>query len=379
MVESGIGFAVGTYIIVAVAAGVATVDRAIGTVASVGGIATEYTTDPDLGRQVAFSEIGGTAWRAANFFTKESYPDYIQSIFADREQLYVWGQEYEMEVWTNDKNTGRPVRIDGATSQEPSAARYAVVSMQERVYFIGGSGGGNPVAYRLDGFTPTRISTHAVEEAWATNSELIGTAIAWWYEEDGHYFWVICFGSGSAWVYDSTEKFWHERAAWNTATGGFFSAYRPQFHTWIPEWTSVDGDLNGLHIVGDFNSGKVMIMSSQYFDELGVVMKRQRALPYIYAGGGKRVYVNRVDLDAATGLVASGAAPTVELDWSLDNGKSFSTPESAGMGIHDETNLRIFWIAQGSGEVSMLPRISITSQSEVALIDCEAEVYLGDS
>ncbi len=380
VVVSGIGFIPGTYIIIDVVAGVATLDRTVGPLGGTGGVATEYTTDPDLGRQVAFSAVNdGTRWSGLDFFTKESQPDYIQSILAANGQIYVFGQDYETEVWANDLTTGRPVRINSATMQEPSSARYAAITMRNQVFFIGGGAGGGAVAYRLDGFTPTRISTHAVEEAWATNSELISTAVAWWYEEDGHYFWVICFGSGNAWVYDATEKFWHERATWNITSGGFFSAYRPQFHTFVPEWTIASGDLNGVHVVLDYNSGKVMVMSSQYYDELGVVMKRQRALPYIYAGGGKRAYCNRLDLDAATGLVASGAAPTVELDWSLDQGKTFSTPESAGMGVHDETNLRIFWIAQGSGEVSMLPRISITSQSPVYLIDAEAEVFLGDS
>lgn len=331
---------------------------------------------PDLGRQVNFSAVNdGTDWSGLDFFIKEGAPDYIQSILADREQLFVFGTE-SSEVWQNDPNTGRPVRMQGAVAKEGSAARFAVVSMQEHIYFIGGSPGGGASAYRVDGFTPTRISTHAVEEAWATNSEFASTAVAWWYLDDGHYFWVICFANASSWVYDATEKSWHERQSWN---GAAFAPYRWWFHTFIPEWSFVDGDLNGAHIVGDYNSGKVCVLSSRYFDEESIDMKRIRVLPYIYAGGNKRTYVNRLDLEAATGLVPSGPAPTVTLEWSLDNGATFSTPDSASLGAHGETNTRIFWIAQGSAESSMLPRITMTGKAETVLIDCEAEVFLGDS
>lgn len=334
---------------------------------------------PDLGRQVNFSAVNDfTNWRGLDFFQKESTPDYIQSVFADRGQIVVFGVSGS-EFWRNDLNTGRPVRLDGAAIKEGSAARYAVVSMQEHIYFIGGSPGGGPVAYRIDGYTPTRISTHAIEEAWATNSEFIGLAVGWWYLDEGHSCWVICLpGNASSWVYDSTDKYWHERKG---AIGSpvVFSTYRPWHHTYIPEWSSTDGDLNGLHIVGDYNSGKVFIMSSAYYDDEGVDVIRVRDLPYIYGGAGKRVYVGRVDLDMGTGLIPSGTEPTVGLSWSDDNGKTFSTPEASGFGAVGETNKRVFWIAQGSAEVSRIPRLSITGQAQVTLIDLQAEVEIGDS
>lgn len=325
---------------------------------------------PDLGRQVNFSAVNdGTVWKGLDFFTKEAAPDYIQSIFADREQLYLFGVD-SSEVWQNDLNTGRPVRIQGTVIKEGSAARYAVVSMQEHIYFLGGSPSGNAAAYRLDGSTPTRISTHAVEQAWAKSGVSIGTAIAWNYLDDGHHFWVICFSTG-AWAYDATEKQWHERANW---TGSAFDKYKLFYHTFLKEWGT-----NGQHIVGGTNDSKVYIMDSAFYDEGGSDVKRIRDLPYIYGGQGKRVYTGRVDLDLATGLIPSGAEPTMELSWSDDNGLTYSTPESSGFGLHDETAKRCFWLAQGSAEVSRIPRISTVGQAQTTLIDLQAEVDIGDS
>ncbi len=369
IISGGTGFITGTYAVVSVDyAHVATLNAVVGTAASTGGTGTGYPED--LGRTVNFSAVNDfTNFSGLDFFQKESAADYIQSILAARSQLYVFGQEYETEVWGNDLNTGRPVRINGATFAEPSAARYAAVTMRDQVYFIGGAG--NPIAYRLDGFTPTRISTHAVEAAWALKGAATSTAVAWTYNEDGHYFWVIWWSSGSTWVYDATEKSWHERTAWVSSA---YAPYRWKFHTFIPEWGT-----NGRHIVGDYNSGKVMVLSSAFYDEEGTDMKQVRIMPYLYAGGNKRVYCNRIDLEIATGLIPSGAEPTITLEWSLDNGLTWSTPEAVGFGVHDATTKRVYWIAQGSGEGSMLPRLSITGQAQTVIIDCEAEVFLGDS
>lgn len=327
---------------------------------------------PDLGRQVNFSAVNdGTSWAGLDFFTKEAAADYLQAIFADREQLYLTGTA-SSEVWQNDATTGLPTRIPGAAAAEGNAARYAMISMGQHIYYLGGSPGGGAAAYRLDGFTPTRISTHAVEEQWNEFASNIQGAVGWWYLEDGHYFWVICLSNSHAWVYDATEKVWHERGAGNADDG---VPYIPWFHTYIPEWTS--GSLLGLHIVGAYNSAKVYVMSSSFSDEDGGNVTRTRDLPYIYGGMGNRVYVGRFSLDMDTGEIPSGPAPLIYLSWSDDNGQTVSTPEGVSFGTHGQYGLRVYWLAQGSAETSRIPRISYTGQLAITLIDAEAEIDIG--
>ncbi len=331
---------------------------------------------PDLGRQVNFSGLNpggvgdGTIWNGLDFFTKEGAPDYIQAIFADREQLYVFGTETS-EVWQVSTTTGRPVRLDGAVFKEGLAATYSVVTMSEHLYYLGGSPIGTTVAFRLDGFTPTRVSTHAVEEAWRISGAQVKNSVAWEYLENGHFFWVICFDIGSTWVYDATERSWHERAGWD---GTKFIPYAPFFHTFIPEW----GD-NGQHIIGDHKSGKVWIMSSDTFSEDGKDVKRVRVMPYIFAGGNKRVYCDRVDLTMATGLASSSSAPLVELAWSEDDGQTFSADQPAGYGAAGQTETRVYWVAQGSAETAMMPRISVTGQNEIVMIAADGEIAAGST
>ncbi len=242
--------------------------------------------------------------------------------------------------------------------------------MAGHIYFIGGPPGGVAIAYRMDGYTPTRISTHAVEEAWAAETlDTILGASGWWYEEEGHYFWVLQqIGGAPTWVYDATEREWTKRTGWNGTIQG---SYLLANHTFVTAWAR--------HLCGFAGNSTIYEIGYDLLSAAGTDIRCIRALPYIYAGGGKRVYVNRVDLDMATGLIASGAEPTITLEWSADNGRTWSTPEAAGFGLHDETAKRVFWISQGSGETSLIPRLTVTGQQKVTLIDCEAEVSYGDS
>lgn len=329
---------------------------------------------PDLGRQINFSDVNDfTTWRGLNFFSKESNPDYIQSILSDREQLYVFGAE-SSEVWQNDPTTGLPARL--AAAREGSVARWAPVSLAQTVFFLGGGVRGQTIAYKLRGFTPVRISTHAVEQAWASTGSFAAQATSYGYVSGGHQFWVVNFTNPTnTWVYDETasEQFgypvWHQRSRWN-AGGSYHDTYPFWFHTFIPEWGSA-----GKHIVGHYNSGKLYELNDGFFDDEGADIAWRRAIPYRY-NGGRRIYFGRQDLEMETGTVASGAEPTITRDYSDDRGNTFTGSETAGVGTHGDGTRRVYWPVGGSSN-GRVWRYAGKGQSKVTLIDLQAEETAG--
>lgn len=400
------GWLGGTYTILSVTTAVATLSGSAGTLGSINGDGIEYdgTTGglvtavtgayldgsffvqrpsggtPDLGRQVNFSGVNdGTSWNALDFFTKESYPDYISSIWAFQEQLYVMGTE-SAEVWQNSTTTGRPIRLPGAAAKVGSVARYGIADDGEKLYFVGGPPLGQAVAYILDGFTPRRISTHAVEASWAAQDAFMPGVQTYCSIEDGHFLWFVNNSSSPlTWVYDRTtselvgKPTWHQRAHWNPASGGFFEPYKLWYHNFIPEWGS-----NGKHIVADYNlsSGKIWEQSLDFYDDDGQYQRHVRALAHLYSGT-KRQYLGRLDIEAATGLVDPAVpAPQIILDGSKDRGQTFTNPRAASMGVAGQYSLRIFWLQLGSAR-DYVPRLTIMAQSQVCLIDAEMGDYMG--
>ncbi|HXJ72243.1 MAG TPA: hypothetical protein VNM37_05305, partial [Candidatus Dormibacteraeota bacterium] len=90
-------------------------------------------------------------------------------------------------------------------------------------------------------------------------------------------------------------------------------------------------------------------------------------------------FVGRVQLTMDTGEIPSGTEPTIQLDWSEDNGHTFGTAESAGFGTHGQYQKPVYWLAQGSFENNAIPRLSYTGQQAITLIDVDAEVTWGTS
>jgi hypothetical protein len=343
------------------------------------GVTYTAAVGADLGGQFNISApFDGTTWDPLDFATKEGAPDYIQSVLADHEQLYIFGSE-ESEVW---QNTGDPTfpfqRISGAAAREGSVARYAPVAMSERIYYLGGSPRGTPIAYRIDGFTPTRISTHAEEAAWASGIDTPSGAIAYPEVHDGHQFWVINFpGALNTYVYDETASqqagtpIWHQRAAW---TGSAFASYVPRFHTFIPEWGPA-----GMHIGCDFASGSFYEVNLNYFDDNGADKKWIRVLPHFYAAGVLQFF-GRMTLEVATGTTSSATIqPTITRDYSDDRGNTFVypiSPVTGGAGVAGAYSQRVFW-AGTSASRDRVFRLSGTGQYQLMLIDLDIEYEAG--
>ena len=321
---------------------------------------------PDLGRQVNFSgTFDGTSWSGLDFITKEGNPDYIRSIWVDAEILYIFGTE-SVEAWQTDPNTGLPTRIPGQVKAFGSISRWGPNSIKNKVYFVDGGPQGESIAYRIDGATPVRISTHAEEEQW--RGQLID-CISYCYEEDGHVFWVINMGS-QAWHWDETEKSWGKRMQWN---GTAFTPYQTFFHTFINEW-----GVDGTHITGgDPLTGIVYQSSAYFYDDNGADMAWRKALGY-RSNGNKWLYPGRMDLLMQTGTVPSGPAPVITRDYSLDNGKTFVNPQTAQIGIHNQTNLLVYWPTSTASNTGIVWRLFGKGQYGVALIDLECEETAGD-
>lgn len=322
-------------------------------------------------RTIRFSPIddgtnaGTYIWSALDSFVKEGYPDYVQSILTEGEQLYAFGTD-TFQVYQDTGNATTPFQpILGSMQKLGSVSSWGPIAIDGRVFLVGGTSGGVS-AYVLNGFKPQRISTHAIEAQW--NKAGVGKdCVSYAYEEEGHSFWLINFGS-QLWAYDTTTGAWHERKIY---TAGAFAANTTLYHAYV-EWPS--GAKQHITGGGDAN---LYVQSINYYDDNGTDMKWERALPYQY-NEGKRMYFGRMTLDMETGAVASGAAPVVSRDYSDDRGRTFSATEDVGIGTHNQSGLLVDWPTGGSCDATgRIWRLSGVGQSKVALVALDCDITLG--
>jgi len=295
----------------------------------------------------------GLTWDALDVAYKEGQADNISRVISTFEELAVLGYETS-EFWSADGAADFPFRrLTMGAIPIGCGASWSAINLPgaNGLAWLGSDTHGGPVAYRARGFQPERLSTHAIEQAWRGYSNW-SDAISWGYTEDGHSFWVLTFPTGNAtWVFDIATKLWHERAFWN---GSSLERHRGRCHTYCFD----------KHLVGDHTSGKIYSMTQGQNTDDGTVIRRIRTAPHI-ADEDKQVAHYRFALDVDD---ASGNHTTCTLEWSNNNGASWST------GVVPSTNSaltgklrRMVWRRLGMAR-DRLYRVTFNQNVAVAII-----------
>lgn len=291
----------------------------------------------------------GTTWAALDFASKESSPDYLSTTVNAFGQLVLLGQQ-TMEVWTNTGNNNFPFqRISGAKIKQGCVAPYSAISMDNSVLWVGRDNRGAGVVYRLDGFVPARISTHAIEYLLQQVPDLT-VLRAWTYQQDGHTFYVLTgAGLNTTLVYDVSTKLWHERAFLNAS--GQFERHLGVFCIYA----------FGKQLVGDRRNGNIYDMSLNYYDDNGSPLKAQRTFTHICKEGKPlRAATLEIDFEAGVGTQSGqGQNPVCTLEVSNDFAQTWSPEYTSTIGAVGMYLWRAVWRRLGFG-YSFTFRVSIT-------------------
>jgi len=273
------------------------------------------------------SGLNDTAINTLDYAFAESKPDGLFRPVSFRRELYLMGSG-TIEVWRNTGNaTGFPFSFLD-TIPRGLAGPYAVAGFEDgwtnTLIWVGD----DSIVYQLNGYTPTRISTHAVErmiEALEDKSDLQASV----FMVSGHAFWALSSGAWT-WVYDLTTGAWHERKSYG-----------------VSRWRgSQSVKAFGKWLVGDLASGKVFEAREDYYRE-GNDPIPVRLVTQSVGDFPNRTAATRLDLDlvagtgAAAGLDPIETAPKVSISWSLDGGYTFTQPILREIGAQGRSMTRI--------------------------------------
>lgn len=373
--------------------------------------------DGSDGRQVRISGLlDGSSWDSLDFVSKEGRPDSIRSILVDNLECYMLGRE-SIEVWRATDGESILARDPGAFADMGSLCRWAPVSLAGAVYFITGDVRGQLAAVRMRGFAPERISTAAVESAWqgyVTAGYGITDAIGFPYIENGHSFWVVNFpAADKTWVFDAGTNLWHE---WAWFDGNNFRRHRGRCHAAV--W--------GRHFQGDWETGTVYRTGFTLFRDNPNSIRYRRTAPHLHDGEDGDVFYAQFQLDMDTGTAQQGTVntsgtavthvsgdifdavaqaagkpiviagveyiiatynsitsvtlttsagaqtgaafsvePQMMLDWSDNDGRTWSTAQAAGAGAYQQDTKRVIWRRLGSGRDRVF-RVTVDAKARQA-------------
>lgn len=298
-----------------------------------------------------------------DYSTADASPGVVRGVISDHRELCIFKDD-SIEFWYNNGDATFPFgRVQGGFIEKGCAAPHSIAKADHRVFWLGS----DLSVYSMGGYQPQLISTPAIDlliKAIASPQ----TAKAWTYRQDGHTFYVLTFADLTI-VYDSTTGMWHERVS-----------------DGVDRWrANCYAEAFGLHVVGDFENGSTYTLDNEYYGEgnpIGMIVgaapppiKRQVVSPPISAGGD-RFSICELFLDMETGVGLSsgqGSDPVVLLDWSDDDGRTWSQCVPGYAGKLGQRTTQVRWNRLGTSRNRVL-RFTCTEPVKTVIIGASARL-----
>lgn len=248
-----------------------------------------------------------SGWQSNYFATAERGPDKLESIIVNQREIWLLG-EFTTEIWWNSGNpTFLFEPIQSGFIEYGIDAAYSAAKIENSVIWLAKTKYGNKIVVASQGFSPIRISTHAIESTisgYATTSD----AFAYTYQYNGHFFYILTFPTADAtFVYDFSTKRWHERSSWG------LGRHRSSCYVFY----------KGRHLVGDYQNGNIYILDHNAYKEQTNPILRTRE-SYYFSKNRKNLAFHKTEIEIEPGVGNSDVAePYIYVDWSDDLGTTY--------------------------------------------------------
>lgn len=307
--------------------------------------------EPNSGRFFGADPGSATSFDALNFATAEGFPDDLVGLKVDHREIVLFGAE-TIELWANTGVSGFPFeRVTNGLLEIGCLNGRTVVKQDNTVMWLAD----DYTVRRLNGTTPLRISTHAVEQAIVNATIAAGRAYA--YSQDGHLFYVLTFPEGTH-VYDATTQEWHER-----------QTYGEDY--WVPH---CHAQAYGREFVGDATSNKVGYLDPTTYTEWGNTMRMEWTYEPVYAEQ-RLAFHDRLEVVLETGVglpTGQGSDPEMMLDYSDDGGQTWTALPNKSIGAIGRYDTRVVWTRLGSARQRVY-RAAVSDPIPVNVTDTQLE------
>jgi hypothetical protein len=267
---------------------------------------------------------------ALAFSSKDGAPDDLVSLIIDHRELYLLG-EVSSEVWVDSGLFPFAFqRIPGTSTQHGIAAKFSIARVGNSFAYVSRNIRGQAQIMMMNGYVPTRISTHAVEQT--LTDQFVSDARAWTYQLEGHEVYVVSFPTlDLTWAFDISTGMWH-KWLW-VDTNNVFHRHRGNCHA----------SFQGYNLVGDWENGNVYQLDALNYTDNGTEIRRVRRAPHLISDY-QRQYFHELQVHFQPGVgLPNGSAPQAMLRWSDDGGSTWSNEHWSSIGVQGAYQNRAIW------------------------------------
>lgn len=311
---------------------------------------------------VAFADLSDPDnVNSLNVAIAESKADDTKAVYAYKQQLLVFGSKSIQPMYNSGSGNPPYAFVLNATQEIGLDAIHSIDSNNQYLYFLGS----DLSVYQMAGLSLRAIGNPAIGQAiekYSTTSDAFGVC----FTLDNTNFYLLSFPAGNeSWLFNESAGIWTNLAYGTDGDQHLISSYN---------------HIYGKHLVTDRRNGNIYELDFDTYTDNGDVIQRRRDTTSINGGTfgkpGADVFMNhlRLEIESGTSLVTSESQ--IIMQYSDDNGRSWSSERWASIGEQGEYRHELVWWGLGTFKNRMF-RFTMSDPINWTLIKLSADVELG--
>jgi len=288
-----------------------------------------YLVQIEPARRFAFNSAlaDASSYNELDRFTSEVDSDLLVGMATTNNELLLFSEK-SAEFFYNSGDQVQPFKSKRVYMNRGCAGRDTINLTDNTVFWLGDDG----CFYRLDGYSPIRISTRPVEEAIRNLNWAQAFSFVW--NDSGHSVVYWTFPDGLTWGYDASTRLWHRRSSQGMKRWRL-SCMAPWRNGWY---------------AGDFQLGRIWEVSWDYFLEGDREIERECTSP-VAQDNQSRVLMPRLEIVMDVGNkpdATNSGDHYLRMQYSDDGGMNWTNWEEESIGEVGQYGQRIVFTRLGS-------------------------------
>jgi len=261
-------------------------------------------------------------WPPEQYIPAEMFPDPVIALARQNNQVVCFGSESTEFFFDNANAAGSPLSRNTAVAvQIGCVAPHALYQNEQFCIFIGQSVSGGRAVWKLDGYTPKKVSTEYIDRLIDAESQLTNVS-GYGFRTMGHLFFVFTLPQQDrTLVYDVDEQLWHEWASvLNHPDNVIPIGTTPIYHHAFDYTYAADAGVGKIFLLSATTGDIYVLDPDVYLDEASTIVVELRTdkLDFdIY----KRKFVSNLKVIGDRYETEN----RISLSWSDDDYKTWST------------------------------------------------------
>lgn len=310
---------------------------------------------------VAFADLSDPdSVNSLNVAIAEAKADDSKAVYAYKQQLLVFGDDSIQPMYNSGQGNPPYSFILNATHEIGTKAVHSINSNNNFLYFLGS----DLVIYQMAGLGLRPIGNPAIGQAIENYTD-VSDAFGLCFTLDNMNFYMLSFPAGNeTWLYNESAGIWTNLALGTNGDQHIISSYNKIY---------------GKHLVTDRRNGNVYELDFETHTDNGETIQRRRDTLSIdgetFGTPGADIFMNFLKLEIESGTSLVTEASQMFMQYSDDNGHSWSSERFLTIGDQGEYRHELVWWGLGTFKKRMF-RFTMTDAIKWVLIKLSADIEM---